>query len=98
MYRSRAKVDPYGTDCGVSSVSAPHALFRGRLDLWTRRCLEISIVGGGKTGILDYSRLRDEGESKRFNPKNDGARVRDRLCERSVLIWEGRDYGNHEGE
>jgi hypothetical protein len=38
MYRSRAKVDPYGTDCGVSSVSALHALF-----LWaTRRARRVA--------------------------------------------------------
>jgi hypothetical protein len=48
MYRSRAKVDPYGTDCGVSSVSALHALFSwatggstlGRVAAWKFPSLE----------------------------------------------------------
>jgi hypothetical protein len=65
--------------------------------------LDASLLGNShhwkrKTGILDYPRVRGDGEDKRYRLTNDGARVRDRLCERSVLIWEGRDYGNHEGE
>jgi hypothetical protein len=86
MYRSRATLDPKGTFCGVSSVSALHALFRGRLDAsLSSRCLEFVLLEeeNYRPG-LPCPKMREASIDRRMAL----SRVRDRLHGSTVRMFD----------